>query len=84
MDRDELQYHEAATRQGLSLHRSGNDSWSLGPPPSIEPLSPSRRVEPSLTFVSENRVRLADGRIFKRAMTTAELRVALGIDGSGS
>jgi hypothetical protein len=80
MDREELRYHEAATRQGLSLQRRGEDFWSLGPPPSVEPLTPGRKVEPSMTFISGEQVRLADGRVFKMEMTTAELRAALGLD----
>jgi hypothetical protein len=80
MDLDGLRYHEAATKLGLSLWRHGNDSWSLGPPPATEPLQPGRPVQVSETFISEDRVRLADGRIFKREMTTAELRVALGLE----
>jgi hypothetical protein len=81
VDRDEVRYHEAATKRGLSLWRRGEDSWSLGKAPNLEPLQPGRPIEPSETFISDDRIRLADGRIFKREMTTAELREALGIGG---
>jgi hypothetical protein len=82
MDREELRYHEAARRQGVSLHRRGEDLWSIGALPTTEPLKPGQPVVPSETLMSGNRVRLADGRIFKREMTTAELRVTLGLDDS--
>ena len=80
MDRDEVRYHEAATEQGLSLHQNGEDSWSLGAPLATTPLVPGRPVELSETLISGDRVRLADGRIFNRVMTTAELRQALRLD----
>jgi hypothetical protein len=80
MDREELLYHEEARRQGVSLHRRGEDSWSIGAPPAIEPLQPGQHIVPSETLLSGDRVRLADGRIFKREMSTAELREALGLD----
>jgi hypothetical protein len=80
MDLDELRYHEAARRQGLSLHRRGEDSWSIGGPPAINPLQPGRHIVPSETLISGDRVRLADGRVFRRDMTTAELQEWLGLD----
>jgi hypothetical protein len=79
-DRDEVRYHEAAAKQGLSLWRRGDDSWSLGAAPHLEPLQPGRPIEPAATFISDDRIRLADGRTFKREMTTDELRAALGLD----
>lgn len=82
VDRDEARYHEVATRMGLSVWRRGEDSWSLGKAPNLEPLQPGQPVEVSETFISDDRIRLADGRSFKRAMTTAELRAALGLDDS--
>jgi hypothetical protein len=78
VDGDEVRYHEAASNQDLSVWRRGEDSWSLGPIPTLE--SPQRANEPLATFISDDRIRLSDGRIFKREMTTAELREALGIE----
>jgi hypothetical protein len=83
VDRDEARYHEVAAGKGLSLWRRDEDLWSLGTAPQLEPLQPGRPIEPSETFISDDRIRLADGRIFKREMTTAELRDALGVDGEG-
>lgn len=78
MDREELGYHEAATRKGLRLHKNENGTWSLGAPPSTEPLRPGR-LEPTETFLSGDRMRVGDQE-FKRAMTTRELKDYLGID----
>jgi hypothetical protein len=66
MDRVELRYHGEARRQGVSLHRRGEDSWSIGALPAIEPLQPGQHIVPSETLRSGDRERLADGRIFKR------------------
>jgi hypothetical protein len=80
MDRDELRYREAASRQGLSLWKNDDGTWSVGPPPNPRPIAPGQPIEPSEYLMSDDRVRLADGRIFKRRMMTEELREALGLD----
>jgi hypothetical protein len=79
MDRDELRLREAATRQGLSAWKNDNGTWSFGAAPSVEPLRPGHPVEPSETLLSGDRVRVGD-RTFKREMTEAEAREALGLD----
>lgn len=80
MDQDELRYREAATRQSLSLWKNDDDgTWSVGAPPATEPLRPGVTPVPAETYISEGRIRLADGRTFKLRMTTAELREALGL-----
>jgi hypothetical protein len=78
MDREELGYHDAAKRKNLSLHKNDDGTWSLGAPPSTQPLTV--RPEPIETFVSGDRMRMADGQEFKRVMTTAELKEYLGLD----
>jgi hypothetical protein len=80
MDLEELRFREAATRQGLSLWNNDDGTWSVGAPASLEPLRPGQPVKPSEYLISDDRIRLADGRVFKRRMTTEELREALGLD----
>jgi hypothetical protein len=79
MDRDELRYREAAQRKNLSLHKNDEGTWSLGAPVSTEPLT-SGGSKPIETFISDDRMRMADGQEFKRVMTTAELKEYLGLD----
>jgi hypothetical protein len=75
MDRDELELHEAATRQGLSLWRNDDGTWGVQAKPNVEPLG----VDPVEvdTFIGDGMIRLADGRTFPLRMTTDELRLAL-------
>jgi hypothetical protein len=78
MDRDELRYREAAHRKNLSLHKNEDETWSLGAPTSTEPLT--ARPKPIETFISGDRMRMADGQEFKRVMTTTELKEYLALD----
>ncbi len=79
MDREQLILDRTAAKQGMSLHRNDDGTWSLGMAANPEPLTANkpRAVE---TFISGNRIRFADGRVFPRRMTTAELKAALGIE----
>jgi hypothetical protein len=81
MDRDELRYHEAATREQLSIWRNDDGTWSVQSAPNPEPLGVTPVREPVDTLISGDRIRLADGRTFPRRMTTEELGRALGLDG---
>jgi hypothetical protein len=83
MELEEVRHHEAARKQGLSLHRHGDDEWSLGAPPSTEPLRPGVAIEPSETLLSGDRVRLASGRVIKRRLSTRELRIELSLEDPG-
>lgn len=77
MDRNELAIHDAASAAGLSVHKNVDDSWSVGSSSATELLGiDARRAD---TFLSDGRIRLADGRVLKRQMTVSELRVALGM-----
>jgi hypothetical protein len=76
MDQDERRYDLAATQQGLSLWRNDDDgTWSVQPAPNMKPSG-----EPVDTIIAGDRIRLADGRIFPRRMTTEQLEHALGLD----
>lgn len=77
MDREELSYQEAARRKRLSLHKNDDGTWSLGAPPSTEPLTPGN-VKVSETFLSGDRMRVGNQE-FKRIMTTEELKEYLGL-----
>jgi hypothetical protein len=81
MDREELSYHEAAARLGLSLSRHDDGTWSVAPFPNTEPLNAASAREPFEAFISGGRVRLPDGRVFPQRMTTEELKPVLGLDG---
>lgn len=78
MEREELAIREAARGQDLSVHRDAAGMWSIGLSTATEPLGIEARQAD--TFLSGGRIRLADGREFKREMTTTELRSALGLD----
>lgn len=80
MSIEESRYHEAAARQGLSIHKRGDGSWSVGPAVHAEPLGVGPH-EPFETLLADGMVRIPDGRTFKREMTTKELRAFLGIEG---
>jgi hypothetical protein len=83
MDRDELELTNAAESQEVRLRRTGDDSWEVGMMPNLDPLSieVTRQAE---TFLSGDRIRLPDGREFKRVMTTAEAREAFGLEPKAS
>jgi hypothetical protein len=79
MDRDDHTLIQAAADQNVHLTKTGGDAWEVGMMPNLEPLTPgaARQAE---TWLSGDRIRLPDGREFKRVMTTAEVREALGLD----
>lgn len=78
MDRDDALI-EAAGDQNVHLSKTGDDAWAVGMMPNLEPLTPGnpRQAE---TLLSGDRIRLPDGREFKRVMSTAEAREAFGLD----
>jgi hypothetical protein len=78
MDRDELALRDAAAKQGLSVWKNDDGTWSVQAAPSVVPLS-SRPVTVD-TFIGDGSIRLADGRVFPLKMTTTEVRTALGLD----
>lgn len=79
MDRDDYALVKAATSQSVNLSKNADGDWEVGMMPNLEPLTPAtaRQAE---TFLSGGRIRLPDGREFKRVMTTAEARQAFGLD----
>jgi hypothetical protein len=78
MDRDEWRLHQAAKQQGLMLWRNEDGTWDVGAAPGDATLQPGVTPEPTEAITAAG-VRLPDGREFKRGMTEAELREALGI-----
>jgi hypothetical protein len=79
MDRDEVRYHEAATKQGMFLWRNDDATWSVSAR-SDELPQPGRPVVASESWLSDGTMRLANGRVFMLRKTTDEFREALGLD----
>ena len=79
MDAEDWLLFNAATDKNVHLTKTGDDAWEVGMMPNLEPLTPeaARRAE---TLLSGDRMRLPDGREFKRVMTRAEARSAFGLD----
>ncbi len=81
-DQRELRVFErTAAQQGMTVDRHQDGTWSLAPAPNVEPLDPANIRPPVETYISGDRVRFADGRVFPLHMTTAELKEALGMIG---
>lgn len=79
MDRDDLAILEAARAQDINLRKTADGMWEVAPLVRVEPLSVETARQAD-TFLSGDRIRYADGREFKRLMTTAEVREVLGLD----
>jgi hypothetical protein len=79
MNRDDLALIEAARAQDVNLHKNDDGNWEVGLSVSMEPVPPgmARRAD---AFLSGDRIRLADGREFKRVMTPDEARRTFGLD----
>ncbi len=79
MDRDDYALIKAASDQNVHLSKTDDDAWEVGIMPNLEPLTAesARRAE---TILSGDRIRLPDGREFKRLMITAEARDTFGLD----
>lgn len=77
--RDDGALIEAAATQGVNLHKV-TGGWKVGLTVKPDPLTieNTRQVD---TFLSGGRIRLADGREFKRVMTTEEARRVFGLEG---
>jgi hypothetical protein len=79
MSPEDWELFNAATDQNVHLTKTGDDAWEVGMMPKLEPLS-IETARQATTFLSGDRIRLPDGREFKRVMTTAEAREAFGLD----
>jgi hypothetical protein len=79
MSPEDWELFNAATDQNVHLTKTGDDVWEVGMVPNLGLLTngSARHAE---TFLSGNRIRLPDGREFKRKMTTAEAREGFGLD----
>jgi hypothetical protein len=79
MDRDDYALVKAAADQSVHLSKNASGDWEVGMMPNLEPLTPgtARQAE---TWLSGDRIRLPDGREFKRVMTTTEAREAFGLE----
>jgi hypothetical protein len=79
VDLDDYALIGAAADHNVHLSKNADGNWKVGMMPNLEPLTVgiARQAE---TFLSGDRIRMPDGREFKRVMTTAEAREAFGLD----
>jgi hypothetical protein len=77
MDDNDVRLVGAAQAAGLSISPNGDGTWTVGASPE---LSIADWIEPSETVLGGGLVQLPDGRVFKRHMTTSELRALLGLE----
>lgn len=76
MGQTDAWYQAKASEKGLSISRLDSTTWEiLGEVPDTK-----RLIAPQTSYQSDDRVRLEDGRIFNRKVTTAELLEILGLD----
>jgi hypothetical protein len=68
-----------ASDRNVHLTKTGADAWEVGMMPNLGLLT-KKGIEQIETYRSGDRIRLPDGREFKRVMTTAEAREAFGLD----
>lgn len=79
MDPEDWALLNAATDQNVHLTKTGDDAWEVAMMPNLEPLT-NETARHAETFLSGDRIRLPDGREFKRVMTTAEARRQFGLE----
>lgn len=79
MNRDDWALQRAAEDHGVHLIKATADTWEVGLMPNLDPLVPGepRQAE---TFLSGDRIRLPDGQVYPRSMTTAEARRLFGLE----
>jgi hypothetical protein len=78
MDDDDVRLVVAAEEHGLSIAQNDDGSWNVG---AIPELSIADSPEPLETILGGGLFQLPDGRVYKRVMTTSELRAELGLEG---
>jgi hypothetical protein len=79
MSPEDWELFRAATDQDVHLTKTRDDAWEVGMMPNLGLLT-NESARQAETFLSGDRIRLPNGREFKRVMTTAEAREAFGLD----
>lgn len=79
MDRDELALIEAAAAQDVNIQKNAAGKWEVGLSIRTDPLTVenARRAD---TFLSGDRIRLANVRELPREMTTEQARREFGLE----